>query len=652
MVTMRGRRRSLHVQLAAGLAVATALGAGAVPAEAVNIATVNQAVPASGTQVQTGRLTPDGVASSCNGDLKFSPTLTGTGSQFHYLNHTFKSSLTHPICLTVTLQTACTGSNSIFSVAYVGGFDPADPLTRYAADIGSSPPATTSYSFSPGAGTSFGVVVHERTASAGCSAYTLTVDSDGPWADGIPAIAGNAPAVGATITGNDATWKGTPAIQRRWRRCDAVGANCLDIPGATGATYTVTDADLGNTLRFRNDATDVDGTSTSDSAFVEAFIPFDTRAAEALGPGDRVQNGFFVRNGVETRCGAPNAAPVILQPGNSFLYDLFPVASLLNETVCLSARTTPMCANGVTPAIYDPVFAPGSGLTTNYAGNSGSSLGAKGTVSSALPAGSSREVVVNFLSSVGSCAAYAVTLGADAPYATARPVLTGDPAEGGTLTTSDGAWSGSPAFSRSWLRCDADGAACAPIADATAASYTPTADDVGRRVRGRVTAAQGPRSVSSDSEPSGPIAAAPSQPSAPAPGGSNTAPLDRTAPRVTLRLGSRDLAKAVKSGRLPLTVTCDEACSAVVVVRITKKLARVLKLGRKATVIARAGGRAKAGKKTTLRAKLTRRARRALGTRRSLVVTAAATFADSAGNKAKQSRKGTLKRPVKRVRRG
>ena len=79
----------------------------------------------------------------------------------------------------------------------------------------------------------------------------------------------------------------TPTVQRRWRRCDAAGATCSDIPGATGMTYTVTDADLGHTLRFRNIATDPDGTSTSDSLFVEPFIPFETHAAESLGPGDR-----------------------------------------------------------------------------------------------------------------------------------------------------------------------------------------------------------------------------------------------------------------------------------------------------------------------------------------------------------------------------
>ena len=124
---------------------------------------------------------------------------------------------------------------------------------------------------------------------------------------------------------------------------------------------------------------------------------------------------------------------------NSFLYDVFPVGSLLNEPVCLVARTTPAagCVNGVTPTLYNPAFAAASGLATNYAANSGiGPFTTPAAVSSILPAGESRELIVSHGNSVGSCASYGVTLGADAPFASARPGLSGDPVEGGTLTAS------------------------------------------------------------------------------------------------------------------------------------------------------------------------------------------------------------------------
>ena len=152
-------------------------------------------------------------------------------------------------------------------------------------------------------------------------------------------------------------------------RCDSQGSGCAEIPGVTGATYTVTEADLGNTIRFRNDATDPGGASASHSSFVEPFIPIENTTG-SLGPGDRVHNGVFIRNSVETRCNAPTAAPTILQPATSFLYDTYPVTSLLNESVCLVARAVPTtCISGVTAEIFNPAFDPVAGLAANYAGN-------------------------------------------------------------------------------------------------------------------------------------------------------------------------------------------------------------------------------------------------------------------------------------------
>ena len=50
----------------------------------------------------------------------------------------------------------------------------------------------------------------------------------------------------------------------QWQRCDAKGANCVDIPGATDDTYTPSADDVGHTLRAEVTATnDAGATSTT-----------------------------------------------------------------------------------------------------------------------------------------------------------------------------------------------------------------------------------------------------------------------------------------------------------------------------------------------------------------------------------------------------
>lgn len=76
------------------------------------------------------------------------------------------------------------------------------------------------------------------------------------------------------------------------------------------------------------------------------------------------------------------------------------------------------------------------------------------------------------------------------PVMVSEPAVTGVVLEGGTLTVSTGTWTGSPtAYSYEWLRCDGDGLGCASIAGATGSTYTVATEDVGARLKARVTAA-------------------------------------------------------------------------------------------------------------------------------------------------------------------
>ncbi len=71
-----------------------------------------------------------------------------------------------------------------------------------------------------------------------------------PISTGLPSISGTLQA-GRTATAGRGTWGGTPATTYGylWLRCDSRGLGCHTIPGASGATYRMTGADVGRRLR-------------------------------------------------------------------------------------------------------------------------------------------------------------------------------------------------------------------------------------------------------------------------------------------------------------------------------------------------------------------------------------------------------------------
>ncbi len=66
----------------------------------------------------------------------------------------------------------------------------------------------------------------------------------------LPVISGTARDT-QTLSATTGTWTGTPTITYtyQWQRCDASGAACQPIVGATASTYVLTSADVGGTTR-------------------------------------------------------------------------------------------------------------------------------------------------------------------------------------------------------------------------------------------------------------------------------------------------------------------------------------------------------------------------------------------------------------------
>jgi lysozyme len=96
------------------------------------------------------------------------------------------------------------------------------------------------------------------------------------------------------------------------------------------------------------------------------------------------------------------------------------------------------------------------------------------------------------------------------PVATTQPSVAGDAVAGQQLSSSVGAWTGSPTtFAYQWRRCDATGASCAAIAGATQSTYVLTPGDIGATVSLVVTASSAGGSQAATTPATGLVAAAP-----------------------------------------------------------------------------------------------------------------------------------------------
>ena len=102
-----------------------------------------------------------------------------------------------------------------------------------------------------------------QTYNAEASGSTATaIVGSAPAANPKPVIAitGGVAQITATVNANDGTWTGvpTPTVSARvWLRCDAAGAACVNIAGATTGSYALVAADVGSTIRFRVTATNL-----------------------------------------------------------------------------------------------------------------------------------------------------------------------------------------------------------------------------------------------------------------------------------------------------------------------------------------------------------------------------------------------------------
>jgi hypothetical protein len=88
-----------------------------------------------------------------------------------------------------------------------------------------------------------------------------------------PTITGTSQ-VGQSLTASDGTWSNNPtAFAYQWLRCNRGGNACASVANGTQKTYTLVDADAGQTIRVRVTATNADGSNSAQSDQTAVVAP-------------------------------------------------------------------------------------------------------------------------------------------------------------------------------------------------------------------------------------------------------------------------------------------------------------------------------------------------------------------------------------------
>jgi len=373
----------------------------------------------------------------------------------------------------------------------------------------------------------------------------------GPVATARPSVSGTL-AVGRRLTGFAGTWAGSGTISYGWQwfRCDGLGAHCSSIHGATSATYTLVARDAGRTIGLTVTATDATGPVPAYASLVGPIAsnpPLLVATGQPLLEGRAVQGKSI---GMTTGAWSPTPEKVTYgwlrcnpngraceriaaASGSAYTIGALDVGHALvglvqasfgtSSQVALSTATEaaigadvvgPTLVAGPTVAGVPVVGRRLTATSGTWSGvgqlayayrwyrcdGSGSRCNVVRGASKATYTLASRDtrktigVRVDATDSSGTAQAYASLVGpvaeAEAKLApTVQPFVSGDARIGQRLVVTTGTWKPVPgSYSYAWLRCNANGRACAAIASATGSSYLVTPEDAGHAVAALVSA--------------------------------------------------------------------------------------------------------------------------------------------------------------------
>jgi Polysaccharide lyase len=199
----------------------------------------------------------------------------------------------------------------------------------------------------PDVGSTLRVIVtasNRNGSAAATSAQTAVVAPAGspstssvPSIESLPTVSGTAQQ-NQTLSASTGSWSGTTPMTYRyqWQRCGAGGGSCAPISGATAASYILTAADVGSTLRASVTASNSAG-STSASSDPTAVVTSTTEGVTSISG-----SGYYYSEQFD---GAFSNSFWQSLPGgsNSFIAD-GPSGSALRVTDCASSSSSNHCS--------------------------------------------------------------------------------------------------------------------------------------------------------------------------------------------------------------------------------------------------------------------------------------------------------------------
>lgn len=254
-----------------------------------------------------------------------------------------------------------------------------------------------------------------------------------------PTVTGT-PVEGQTLSVVHGSWQGSPSqVSDQWQRCDNTGAGCVDIDGATSQSYVLTAADVGQTVRVEESATNGAGSSPPTSSQPTAeILPKRPSVVTAPSVSGTAAVGQTLSERHGTWSNDPTSYRYQWEDCDSSGANCTPIFGAIDQAYTLIGYDA-----GHTIRVQE--------TATNGGGDSSPATSDATSVVVPLP-----------------------------PSNLAPPSITGDARDGRILVEAHGSWTNSPtSYSYQWERCDSNGTNCQPISGANSDSYVLSSDDVG-----------------------------------------------------------------------------------------------------------------------------------------------------------------------------